>query len=170
LAAGDAIHRADPRAQVVAAGLSQSRHGIPFERFVRGMYQAGAGRVVDAAAVHAYAPDVPGTLDGIRRARRVLHALGRSDPIWVTEYGWASGGRASRFTTDEAGQASRVRDAIRALSAARSKLGLAGVVYYDWRDERPSAEQRDFFGLHTGLLRVDGSAKPALQAFSEAAR
>jgi hypothetical protein len=155
---------------VVSAGLSQSRRGTPFERFLRGMYEAGAGGALDALAVHPYAPDVAGTLDGVRRARRVLRRLGRSDPIWVTEFGWASGGPPSRFTTDEAGQAARVRAAVRALSERRSELGIVGIVYYDWRDKRPSAEQGDFFGLHTGLLRADGSPKPALGAFAESAR
>jgi polysaccharide biosynthesis protein PslG len=169
-AAAGAIHRADPRAQVVSAGLSQSRLGAPFESFLRGMYEAGAGDALDALAVHPYAPDAAGTVDVVRSARRLLRQLGRSDPIWVTELGWASGGPPSRFTTDEAGQAARVRAAVRALSERRSELGIAGIVYYDWRDKRPSPEQGDFFGLHTGLLRADGSAKPALGAFADAAR
>jgi hypothetical protein len=169
-AAAGAIHRADPRAQVVSAGLSQSRHGTPFERFLRGMFAAGAGRALDAVAVHPYALDAAGTLDGVRRARRLLRQLGRSDPIWVTEFGWASGGPPSRFSSDEAGQATRIRAAVRALSEQRTELGIAEIVYYDWRDMRPSPDQRDFFGLHTGLLREDGSAKPALAALGKTAR
>jgi hypothetical protein len=169
-AAAGAIHEADPRARVVAAGLSQSRRGMAFERFVRRMYEAGAGRSLDVVAIHPYAPDAGGMLDGVRRARRLLRELGRSDPIWITEFGWASGGPPSRFTADEAGQAASVRRAIRSLAGHRSELGIAGLVYYDWRDQRPSGEQRDFFGLHTGLLRIDGSPKAGLEAFAEAAR
>ena len=50
--------------------------------------------------------------------------------------------------------------------AARSKLKLRGVVYYAWRDGAPYPPLfKDFWGLHTGLLSLTGSAKPALNAF-----
>jgi hypothetical protein len=169
-AAAAAIRQADPRARVVSAGLSFSRHGIPFERFLRGMYGAGAGDAIDVVAVHPYAPDAEATLDLVRRARALLRELGRSEPIWVTEFGWASGGPPSQFTVDEAGQAARTEAAIRALERLRTELGIAGIVYYNWRDRPPSPDQPDFFGLNTGLTRDDGSAKPALEAFRRAAR
>jgi hypothetical protein len=162
-AASAAIHRADPHARVVSAGLSQSSHGMPFERFLHGMYAAGAADAVDVVAVHPYAPDAAGTLRGTVAARLLVPAR---TPLWVTEFGWASGGPASRFTTDEQGQAERVREGVRLLTSRREGLNLAGIVYYDWRDRPPSADQSEFFGLHTGLLRLDGSAKPALAALS----
>src|SRR5688572_18437790 len=37
-ATAEAIRRSDPQARIVSAGLSQTRAGIPFERFVREMY------------------------------------------------------------------------------------------------------------------------------------
>lgn len=169
-AAAAAIREADPRARVVSAGLSFSRHGIPFERFVREMYGAGAGDAIDVVAVHPYATNAAATLDLVRRARALLRELGRLEPIWVTEFGWASGGPASQFTVDEAGQAARTEATMRALEQRRHELGIAGIVYYNWHDRPPSAEQPDFFGLNTGLVRDAGSAKPALEAFKRAAR
>jgi hypothetical protein len=59
---------------------------------------------------------------------------------------------------------------IGALGRARARLGVRGIVYFNWRDSRPFAGGREFFGLHTGLLRRDGSAKPALSAYARAAR
>lgn len=170
LPAAEAIRRVDPRAEIVSAGLSQSRHGIPFERFARAMYADGAGQALDTLAVHPYASTASGTLAGVRLARRVLQDLGQRERIRVTEFGWASAGPSSRFTVGERGQATQIAAALSALAANRSRLGIAGVVYYDWRDKPPSAEQSDFFGLHTGLLRADGSAKPALAAFQRAVR
>ena len=170
LPAARAIKRVDPRAEIVSAGLSQSRHGIPFERFARAIYRNGAGAVLDTLAVHPYASTAAGTLAGAAEARRLLSGLGRSDPIRVTEFGWASGGPPSRFTVSEAGQAARVRAALRAFARRRRELGIKGVVYYNWRDRPTSPDQPDFFGLHTGLLRRDGSAKPALAAFASASR
>jgi hypothetical protein len=165
-----AIREADPGAKIVSAGLSVSRHGVPLERFLRGMYAAGAGASLDVVAVHPYAATAEGTLELVRRTRALLRELGSSAPIWITELGWASDGPLSRFTTDEAGQAARTLEAVRALGRERDELGIVGLVYYDWRDGRPSAEQADFFGLHTGLVRADGSSKPALGAFAETAR
>ena len=45
---------------------------------------------------------------------------------------------------------------------------MRGIVYFNWRDATPYAGGKDFWGLHTGLLRIDGSPKPALAAYSAA--
>jgi hypothetical protein len=48
---GDAIESVDPRAEIVSAGLPQSRQGMPFERFLNRMYAAGAKGAFDTLAV-----------------------------------------------------------------------------------------------------------------------
>ena len=53
--------------------------------------------------------------------------------------------------------------------AVRSALDLKGFVYFDWRDARPYTGGFNFWGLHTGLLKLNGKPKPALKAFSAAA-
>jgi hypothetical protein len=88
----------------------------------------------------------------------------------VTEIGWASGGPRSPFTVGERRQARLIEDMLVGLGRARKRLGLRGVVYFNWRDSSPFAGGREFFGLHTGLLRRDGSAKPALEAVARARR
>src|SRR5205823_5737529 len=51
---GTAIHRADPRAQVVTAGLPQSKLGVSFETYLKAMYRAGAQGAFDVLAINAY--------------------------------------------------------------------------------------------------------------------
>jgi CTP:molybdopterin cytidylyltransferase MocA len=63
-----------------------------------------------------------------------------------------------------------VRRVLAALAARREPLGVRGVVYFGWRDAPGVyAGGRDFFGLHTGLLRRGGSAKPALDSYRRVA-
>lgn len=165
-----AIHRADPGATVVSAGIPQSHIGVPFARYVRGLYAGGARPAFDVLAVHAYARDAPGALAAVARARRLMDRHGDHRPLWVTELGWASDGPPSSFTVGARGQAREVADALVALARRRRALRLEGVVYATWRDGSVYAGGSDFWGLHTGLLALDGAPKPAYYAFRRAAR
>lgn len=165
-----AIKAADPGAEVVTAGVPESRLGVPFRVFVTAMYRAGAARSFDTFAIHPYAGDAAGTVAAVSDARRLMDENGDRAAIWVTEIGWASDGPASPFTVGADGQATRIRTAILDLAAARQRLRLRGIVYYNWRDAPPARGARDFWGLHTGLIARDGRAKPATAAFGEVAR
>jgi hypothetical protein len=169
-ATGREIKRVDAQAEILSAGLSESRRGTPFREFVTGMYQAGAEGALDTFALHTFAREARGTLAAVEGARDLLDELGDDAPIWVTEFAWASGGPPSPFTVGEAQQASRIREALTGFLRRREELGIRGAVYFNWRDGRPYPGVRDFFGLHTGLLRLDGTAKPALAAFKSATR
>ena len=164
-----AIRRGDPKAQVVSAGLSESRLGVPFGEFVTAMFEAGAGPAIDVFALHAFARSARGSVAAAEGTRALLDDLGQRPPIWITEFGWASGGPASPFTTTEREQAQRVGAALRELIDRREELGLRGAIYYAWRDAPPYEGGQDFFGLHTGLLDIAGRPKPALAAFRSAA-
>jgi hypothetical protein len=64
------------------------------------------------------------------------------------------------------GQADRIRKSFDVIRRGRRRLRLRGVVYYSWRDARPyPPENKDLWGLHTGLLRLSGTFKPAYYAF-----
>jgi polysaccharide biosynthesis protein PslG len=164
------IKRMDPGASVVSAGLSESRQGIAFADFVRGMFDAGAGDALDVFALHAFAHDAIGSVGAAETTQKLISELGWNKPIWITEIGWASGGPASPFTTGPAGQAERIRAALAELFRRRNELGLHGVIYYSWRDAPVYEGGGDFFGLHTGLLDIDGDPKPALDAYRFVAR
>jgi hypothetical protein len=167
---GQALKRVDPHAEIVSAGLPESNLGMPFEQFVQGMGRANAASAYDVLAVHAFAADAGDAIEAVAAARRLLDDNDDDAPIWVTEIGWASGGPRSPFTVGEEGQARRIGALLAGLAARRRELGVRGVVYYDWKDARPFPGGKDFFGLHTGLLTIDGQAKPALAAFRRAAQ
>jgi hypothetical protein len=165
------IKRADPGAEIVTAGLPKSHLGTPVERFVRGMYRAGGRSAFDTLAINPYASRAGGVVAIVRSMRRLMNSHGdRRGNLWVTEFGWSTGGPRSPFRTTEAGQAARVASALAALHRSRQALRLRGAVYYNWRDGRPYPPRfQDFFGLHTGLNDAGGRPKPALRAFAEAA-
>jgi hypothetical protein len=169
--AGPALRKADPKAMVVSAGIPNSRLGIPFEAFVKGMYEAGAKGAFDIMAVHPYARDDEGVLAAVEQARGIVRDHGDHAPIWVTELGWASGGPPSPFTAGRLGQAVRIRRSLRLLVQHRQELGIRGAVYYNWRDAPPYPPYyHDFWGLHTGLHERSGRPKAALAAFSGTVR
>ena len=166
-----AIRRVDAGAEIVSAGIPESRLGVSFSEYVNDMYDAGAGPTVDALAIHPYARDADETLAAVEATRELLRRRGFDTPIWVTELGWADGGPPSPFTVGGRGQANRIRQVLPALAAGRRRLGLRGVVYFSWQDAPGVYEGgRDFFGLHTGLNYVDGTPKPAYDAFVAAVR
>jgi hypothetical protein len=168
---GEAIRRADSSSRIVSAGLPESRLGISFSTFLRQMYAAGAQDRFDVLAINAYSKTAGGLETAIAGARRITAAAEDGDvPIALTEFGWATppGPRGS-FTVSERRQGNLIAQAISKLARERSRLGIEWVIYYQWRDAPVYAGGRDFWGLHTGLLRKAGTAKPALRSFARAA-
>ena len=165
-----AIRAEDPDAEVVTAGLANSRSGIAPARFLRRLYRAGARDSFDTLAVHPFARDAAGAIRAVVRARASLRDNGDSGKrIWLTEFGWASEGPSSRYTHGRGGQASRLTQAVSRLVAMREKLRLRGIVYYAWRDLPANPpDNPDYWGLHTGLLDTNGRPKPALRALRRA--
>ena len=164
------IHAADPTAEVVSAGLPASDRGIPLTSFLDGMYDAGARGSFDTLAIHPYASDPAGAMAVLRAARAVADR--RDEPgrrIWATEFGWATGGPPVTISASEADHATFLRDTIVLMQQARAALALRGFIVFRWRDVPLNVGQADQWPFHAGLLRVDGSAKPALQAFKDAA-
>jgi hypothetical protein len=166
-AGSSAIRAVDRGAEIVLAGLPDSLGGSPPAQFLAGIYGAGGAAAFDTLAAHPYAADAGTMVATARRLRDVADRLGHAaTPLRVTEFGWASAGEPSLFTSDEATQAALVREGIVALRAAERALNLRGFVYFKWRDHPAPVAARDIWPYHSGLLRPDGSAKPALAAFS----
>lgn len=165
-----AIEAVDPEAEIVSGGIPNSRQGVPFERYVRRLEAAGGFEDLDTLAIHPYATAADGVLTAITRARRLLTALGRSETdLWVTEFGWATQGPRSPFTVGTQRQGDNIQAVIEELGRRAPELRLRGAIYYNWRDAKePYLGGRDFWGLHTGLLRRDGTSKPALATFRQA--
>jgi hypothetical protein len=174
-AASRQIKAVDPRAEIVTAGLPKSRihHSILPTTYVRRMFRAHARGCFDTVALNAYASNGKGVVKLVSSFRRLLNRLhARSAGLRVTEFGWADTGPErprARFTSGANNQGRFISTALKGLWKARKRLKLRGAVYYAWRDQPVYAGGRNFWGLHTGLTRMDGSAKPALSWFRRTA-
>ncbi|MGI8632503.1 MAG: hypothetical protein ACR2NA_08160 [Solirubrobacterales bacterium] len=164
-----AVHRTDPRAKVVLAGLAD-RSWDHLDAIYR---QPRTRQAFDIVAVHPFT-DKPSNVErGLRRVRRVMRRHGDSrKPLWVTELSWTSGkgqinpGAMRGWEQTEEGQARRLTQAYTRLGRAsvRARLRLQRVYWYTWMspDGRPTATF-DWAGLRT----VDDAgtrSKPAHEA------
>jgi hypothetical protein len=168
--AARAIRAVDPSAEIVTAGIPDSTLGIALGPYVSEMLAAGARGTFDTLAINPYASSTAGVLAATASVRSELDQAGlKQTPIWLTEIGWASGGPPSGFTVGPKLQARYVLDTITSLAREARSEHIRGVVYFDWRDAPPYPGGQDFWGLHTGLLALNGSGKPALSAYYQAA-
>jgi hypothetical protein len=167
-AADRALRRADPRSRTILAGL-------PNESWLalRSVYRAGGRGAFDAVALHPYTGKPRNVVRLVELARREMRrARDRSTPVWVTELSWpAAEGRVDGtigFETTDAGQASRLRSALRLLARERRRLGIGKVFWYTWL----SAEGGPNSFAYAGLRRIrEGEliSAPALDVFRRAA-
>ncbi len=166
------IRRVDPGAEIVTAGVPQStlKGAVPQRKFIRQMYRAGAARHFDTLAIHSYTESHRLLVKQVKGIRAEMRRHGDRSKLWITEIGWATGGPDKRFTPGLQGQKRRIDRTFRMLKAERRALGLRGVVYFMWQDAPPFPGFRDFWGLHTGLLEMDGDAKPGMKPFRRHAR
>ena len=171
-AASRAIHALDPGAEVVSAGIPQSkiRGAIELFRYLRSMLQSGAGQWANTLGVNAYSRTPSGMIALLRHVRATLnaaHATGVA--IRVTEFGWSDVGPKSAFRLGRTGQARAIRAVITDFGIDRAALELRGFVYFGWRDAHVYPGGHPFWGLHTGLLKLNAKAKIALRYFRSAA-
>ena len=169
---GKAIKREDPGAEIVTAGMPDSKlkSAMPLDRFLKRLYRARGKRYFDTLAINGYATNNAQLSELLHRVRRRMNRAGdRRARLWITEIGWGDGGPPHRFNVGAAGQAQRIERSFKLLARLTRKLRLRGVVYYSWRDLRPyPPKYNDMWGLHTGLLDVNGNPKPAYYAFGRA--
>ena len=162
----DGIKAGDPNAQVVLAGLfrtPQIKNGIDLDRYLTGIYRRKAKGLFDAAAVHPYATTPRDALTAVKETRKIMNRFkDRRTPIWITEMGWATGGNPpTPLTVSPQRQATYLRKAFGLMAANRGRLGIAGVIWYSWRDV-----PGPIWFFHTGLFTSDFDPKPAWNAFT----
>ena len=169
---GRAIKRADRRAEIVTAGLPPSKlaGAIRLERFIKQIYKARGKRYFDTLAINSYARNRRELATLLRSVRRIMRrAHDRKAKLWITELGWGDSGPRHRFVVGALGQAHRISSCLSTIRKLRRRLRLRGVVYFSWRDARPyPPEYKDMWGLHTGLLDINGRPKPAFGALKAA--
>jgi hypothetical protein len=161
-----AVHSADPGAQVLLGGLFPTPRGdVTMVTFLTELYRLGGGQFFDAAAVHPYAANPQRAIAATAELRSLMNRSGDPDkPIWITEVGWASTGTRPGLIVGPTRQADYVRQTFQLALAARDRLRIAGVVWYSLSDT-----PGPLWVGHCGLFRLDGSAKPAWEAFTKVA-
>jgi hypothetical protein len=161
---------ADPHARIVLAGLPNRS----WEELAR-IYRAGARGLFDVVAIHPFTARVPGVVEILARARRVMRANGDSrKPLWVTELSWTSARGKAHWTygneTTEAGQARNLSHVYALLARERRRLRLQRAYWYTWMSVETNP---DYPFDYAGLLRVgpDGAVveKPAYAALRRTA-
>ena len=164
-----AIHSVDPSAFVVSAGVAPASnvagYSVATNDFISGIYAYGGGPSIQAVGLHPYSypyvPTYPASWNTFymtpqTHAIMALHGDG-AKPIWGTEIGWGTGTGAKAVS--EAQQAAMVGQAT---IAWRSFAFGGNLFWYNWKD---LSANRSAVWENMGVLRYDGSAKPALSAF-----
>jgi len=169
-AAARELRGVDPDAEIVAAGLPDSHLGVAAREYLDRLYEAGAKESLDTVAIHGYAPSPREVVAKARDARAVIDSRGDDARLWVTEFGWGTGGKPGELTVDRETQARYIGSTLERFAAQRRGLGLRGVVLFQWRDPNPFPGRRAIWPYFAGLLEADGTPKPSLEAFSSAAR
>jgi polysaccharide biosynthesis protein PslG len=164
VAAHNGLAAGDPNARLVLAGLFTNpnvRRGVPMVKYLNGLYRAHARKLFDAVAVHPYAATPDAVIDTVKLARKVMkrHKDGNKK-IWITEVGWASSGRPSRFTVKPKVQAKYLRQTFKMAAKKRGKLRIAGVIWFSLKDQSPTV-----WVYRTGLFTRHDRPKPAWRSF-----
>jgi hypothetical protein len=170
-----AIKAKDPSATVLATPTTGANYG-----WVEELYKNGAKGHFDAMGVHTdtaclidspysyYRDPAAGnriarfTFLGVREVKAAMAANGDDKPVWITEMGWAAragetcdsgafaGKKAAGVSEDQ--QAQFMLEAFHCLQVDPA-FGVAVAMWFTHRD------------AHYGLLRPDGSPRPAYNAF-----
>src|SRR5947209_19527953 len=107
----------------------------------------------------------------MRLAGRLMGRHGDgSTPIWVSEFGWGTGGvklQRSPIKATLSQQAHKLTKTYALFQRNAGNLGIARALWFSYSDRPPIGP--DFWTNHAGLFTVDGKAKPAWSAYAAAA-
>ena len=161
---GPALRAGDPSALVVSAGLPWSNQAaLTPPAFIEKLFDGGGK--ADSVAIHPYGKTPDSVMTGLRAARSALNRTPmKLRTLWLTEFGWASSGPSSTFRVSSSTQARYLRETYRKLFAARSSYGVKGAIWFNLKDRRPPAGQKDAWYYHTGLFTRSGTPKPSWTA------
>ena len=165
---GGAIKSRDPSAEIVTAGLPDSRlkGAVRLQPYLKALYKGGGSSLIDTVAINSYAvnPKYLGKL--VDSTRSYLNKVGgRQDRLWITEVGWCDQGVKNRFCVGKSRQAKYTSQALSLIKKKKRSWKLRGFVWFSWRDGKPYIKGQDFWGNHTGLLTIPGKKKSAYNAF-----
>ncbi len=179
------IKKIDPQAVVLTGGIAASDDGqdgsLSPPTFIQTLYKLNAKPYFDAVALHPYsypaAPSYPekwNSWQQISSVRQAMVANGDSaKKIWITEYGAPTGGPGNMYVinqfsfndgSDYMSEAAQEEMARQAATLYKNQLGdwMGPFFWYSLTDEGTSKDTPENF---FGLLRFDGSKKPAYETF-----
>jgi hypothetical protein len=167
------IRANDPRATVVLAGLPEGRRGVRRTTYLSRLYRVSRNvkGYFDAVAIHPYARTHNGVKDAIVKLRAVMRRHGDSKTsLWITESGWATGGKPGFTVTTTAGQATKLRNLFRMVLSIRKRYRITRVIWFNWRDLPVPSPAENWWGLNCGLFTRSGNAKPSWSVFRSFSR
>ena len=166
-----AVHRADPRAEVVIGGLfgdpgAGPPRALDATDFLDQLYRVHRVKATfDAVALHPYAADTADLRELVEGVRGTMLRHGdRRSGLYLTELGWGSQNdpEVVSFEVGLHGQARELRNAYRYLLGNRHRLGLRQIDWFSWKDARGSCAFCDSVGLFRSGPRF--KPKPAWHA------
>jgi polysaccharide biosynthesis protein PslG len=175
-----ALKAGDPNAKVLSGGLfpyHTAKNTMTLVKYLNAMYRVpGAAAAFDALGVHPYAAKPGQVLKWVQLTRRIMQAHGDgAKPIWVSAFGWVTGGLGFRFSplrSTLAQQASRLSRAYGLLSANAASLGIVSALWFTYTDIHQKKTKKipgDFITDRMGLFTLRGKPKPSWPAFARAA-
>ena len=170
----NAIVRQDRKARILLGGLVGLTQPSAWNFLARLYRVHGIKRKFDAVALHPYAYDLKQLRVEIRAVRAVMRHHGeRRTPLWLTELGWGSEPPSCRHCANWLnrglkGQKRMLSGAFRTVLKHRS-WRVKRLFWFRWRDPKPGSPGCGFCSS-AGLLRYDGSPKPAYRKFRRLAR
>jgi hypothetical protein len=137
-------------------------------RYLRAARAAGnIFPLVDGVAIHPYARTPHRVQRQVRKARGIVP--GRL-PLWITEVGWGTGPNQDRgyggLDVTPSTQARYVTGLYKRLFQRGKRWNLASVGYFIWKDWGSRKRPLN----HAGLLRRDGTRKPAYARYANRQR
>jgi hypothetical protein len=171
----EALKAGDPAAQVLTGGLfpyKTARNTTKLAKYLKAMYRVpGAADSFDALGIHPYAPRPAGVLRWVQVTRRIMRKNGdAATPIWVTGFGWPTGGagfRTNLLRSTPGQQATRLTRTYSLLSQNRDSLGIASALWFSYTNTQRKGP--DALTDRAGLFRSNGRPKPSWFAFARAA-
>jgi hypothetical protein len=156
-AAARRIRETDPEAVILAGSLFRVQ-----ERFVRGMFEAGAMENTDAISIHPYASNALGTIKQIDKLRRILEEYNYPGEIWVTEAGYPTAGL---YPTGN--NLKKYPEYIVKTITTLAARGIRNLIWYELMDEYNRGKAPDPWNPsnYFGLIYPDNTRKNGAAAF-----
>jgi hypothetical protein len=169
------LRAGDRSAQVLTGGVfpfHTIRNTVDMTTYLNALYRVhGVKNSFDALGIHPYSTSPKGVLHWVRVARRIMRKHGDgATPIWVSEFGWVTGGHKiqnSPVRASFAGQAKKLTRTYGLFQRKAGSLGIARALWFSYTDHNTTGPP--FWTDRAGLFTLDGKPKPAWFAFARAA-